>query len=104
MENKKTPYKSSWETPLPEDEIGRQQKMKESLKSGMMVEILDYGKFRYSGIWDTMHVFYPEEDQILRETLPDSEQRYIRRDLRGNEYLELPYTRLADYIRPLPQQ
>lgn len=98
MEDKSAAFESTWRNPLPEDEIGRQQAMKENLKSGMEVSLSGYGRFRYSGIWDTMHVFYPIENQKLREIVSESEQRYVRRDLRGNFYIELPYTRLADYV------
>ena len=91
-------YQSSWEDRLPADEIARQQTMKERLQPGLEVNIKGYGRFRYSGIWDTMHTFFPIEGQSLRDLLPQSEQRYIRRDLRRVTYLELPYTLLADYV------
>lgn len=96
-------FQSSWREPLPEDEIGRQQEAKESLKSGCIVNLcmkgIDLGTFRYSGLWDTMHAFYPAGARSLKEILPQDCQRYLRRDLRGREFLHIPYTILADVIK-----
>lgn len=100
-------FKSSWQNALPEDEIGRQQAMKERLAPGTHVILrfdgVELGEFIYSGVWDTMHSFYPApENALIPETiaqlLPDNRKRYARRDLRGREYLQLPYTLLADAI------
>lgn len=98
MDNREAAYRATWQQSLPDDEIARQQAMKESLHPGQEVSLKGYGRFVYSGIWDTMHTFYPVEGQSLRTLLPASEHRYIRRDLRGREYIELPYTTLADYV------
>lgn len=95
----RTPYKSTWAEPLPEDEIGRQERVKERLKPGIEV-VLDGipGKFRYSGLWDTMHIFYPADGQSLSKIMPQDKIHYLKRDLRGIQYLRLPYTLLADII------
>lgn len=103
-------YKSTWENPLPEDEIGRQQAMKERLVPGIKAHLVfdgvDLGMFTYAGLWDTMHNFYPDnpsESRSLRQLLPDTRQRYAHRDLRGREFIRLPYTLLADVIHNLLQ-
>lgn len=102
-------FKSTWQTPLPEDEIARQQAVKQRLltgvKVGLQFEQTPLGEFIYSGIWDTMHTFYPAESNplskghdSLRNSLSESKRRYCRRDLKGREFLQLPYTLLADVI------
>lgn len=98
-------FKSTWRNPLPEDEIGRQQDVKERLAPGVHVQLnfdgIDLGEFIYSGLWDTMHSFYPVSplpEGGLVSILPTERHRYVRRDLRGREYLSLPYTLLADIV------
>lgn len=101
--------------------------MKERLHPGLRVRLifdgLDLGEFVYSGLWDTMHAFYPHPENPLaenplsaaplhdalpenplasasfRDVLPESRRRYARRDLRGREFIQLPYTILADVIQ-----
>lgn len=96
--------KSTWRNLLPADEIGRQQAIKERLRTGCHAELRFgetlLGGFLYSGIWDTMHVFYPEPDNAidLVSTLDGNARRYLRRDLRGRLFVQLPYTILADSI------
>lgn len=92
------PFTSSWQTPLPDDEIGRQQSVKQRLAAGMEVELRGLGRFTYSGIWDTMHTFYPAAGQNLPAILPEERRRYLRRDLRGRHFIQLPYTLLADEV------
>lgn len=103
-------FRSTWQNLLPEDEIGRQQAMKELLKPGMRVNInfdgTNLGEFLYSGLWDTMHTFYPAPGNpsgngALRDALPETRSRYARRDLRGREFLQIPYTLLADVIKEI---
>lgn len=97
-----TPFNSTWQSPLPDDEIARQQDMKERLSPGCEVTVsfdnVVLGRFRYAGIWDTMHSFYPLSNRSLADSLPDRGRRYLRRDLRGRHYLLIPYTLLADCI------
>lgn len=106
---KSTSFRSSWQSRLPEDEIGRQQAMKERLSPGVRVRLnfdgADLGEFLYSGLWDTMHTFRPAPGNPivasvpnLADILPESRRRYARRDFRGDEFLQLPYTLLADII------
>lgn len=101
-------YVATWQSPLPEDEIGRQQDMKERLEAGCEVDIMmagvRLGAFRYAGIWDTMHTFYPIGDGALALRLPETARRYCRRDMRGREYLQVPYTLLADVILAVRRQ
>lgn len=101
-------YSATWRSQLPEDEIGRQQDMKERLEAGCEVDILmsgvRLGAFRYAGIWDTMHTFYPLGGDALTPLLPEASRRYCRRDLRGREYLQVPYTLLADVITAVRRQ
>lgn len=101
-------YAATWRSPLPEDEIGRQQDMKERLEAGCEVDIVmsgvRLGAFRYAGIWDTMHTFYPLGGDALTPRLPEASRRYCRRDLRGREYLQVPYTLLADVITAVRRQ
>ncbi|MDE6273047.1 MAG: hypothetical protein K2M31_08595 [Muribaculaceae bacterium] len=101
-------FQSTWQFNLPEDEIGRQQAMKERLEPGLKVSLVfddvELGEFVYSGLWDTMHAFYPLPDNpivsaSIRDALPEARKRYARRDLRGREFIQLPYTLLADIIR-----
>lgn len=101
-------FQSTWQTRLPEDEIGRQQAMKERLSAGLKVSLVfdnvELGEFVYSGIWDTMHAFYPLPENPLasasiHDALPESRKRYARRDLRGREFIQLPYTLLADIVK-----
>ena len=89
---------STWRTPLPEDEIARQEDMRSRLERGMEVEIRGLGRFVYNGVWDTMHTFYPLDPRTLAGGTSAIPTRYIRRDFRGTLYLQLPYTLLADYI------
>ena len=96
-------YKSTWQSRLPEDEIGRQQAIREQLHPGCLVELRfgasELGRFVYSGIWDTMHVFYPVATATDLETILSGERRrYLRRDLRGKLFVQLPYTILADTV------
>ena len=93
-----SPFRSSWDQPLPEDEILRQQKMKEKLKPGMEVELRGYGRFIYNGSWDTMHTFYPAEGQDLPSLAGKGSPCILRRDLAGHHFLQLPYTLLADEV------
>lgn len=93
-----TSFRSTWQSPLPDDEIARQQRTRENLVAGMQVHILDMGAFVYAGIWDTMHSFYPAEGQDLYTILPAEKHRYVRRDPAGRPFLQLPYTILADHI------
>ena len=94
-----TPYKSTWQEPLPDDEIGRQQEMKQRLTPGMHVHLRDLGEFIYSGLWDTMHAFYPADTATdLPSLVSEPRRRYLRRDLRGRWFIQLPYTLLADEI------
>ncbi|GEM_PF-3446183 len=92
------PYKSTWAEPLPADEIARQQAVKSRLNAGLEVTLHGLGPFRYSGLWDTMHVFYPSGGQRLDRICPGALSRYVKRGLRGILYLQLPYTVLADYV------
>lgn len=93
-----TTYRARWDQPLPEDEILRQQKMKERLKPGLEVELHGLGRFIYNGTWDTMHTFYPAEGQDL-PSLDGKERPFIlKRDLAGRHFLQLPYTLLADEV------
>lgn len=91
-------YHARWDQPLPEDEIHRQQKMKELLTPGMEVEIRDLGRFIYNGTWDTMHTFYPSEGQNLTTLLGDNRRHKMKRDLNGRLFIQLPYTILADEV------
>lgn len=97
------PFISTWDSPLPEDEIARQQRMKELLRPNCEVDLefdsVPLGRFRYAGIWDTMHSFYPLDKSVcISDLLSERGRRYRRRDLRGNEYILIPYTLLADVI------
>lgn len=91
-------YRSRWDHPLPEDEIHRQQQMKERLKPGMEVHLRGLGRFTYNGTWDTMHTFYPAEGQNLTEILPPDRRHILRKDLAGRPFIQLPYTILADEV------
>ena len=99
-------FRSTWRDLLPEDEIGRQQAVKERLCPGVRVLLnfdgIELGEFIYSGLWDTMHCFYPASDGYinggLTDILPEGRHRYIKRDIRGRKYLSLPYTLLADIV------
>lgn len=100
-----TPFESTWQSLLPEDEIARQQAVKEQLKPGLTVNLClaetPLGEFIYSGIWDTMHTFYPTDaisNPDLHTVMTGPKARYLRRDLRGRVYVQLPYTILADTI------
>ena len=98
--NMREAYKSTWAEPLPADEIARQQGVRSRLNAGMEVNLRGLGRFIYSGLWDTMHAFYP----AATDSLPDAAatgalSRYVKRDLRGRRYLQLPYTVLADYVQ-----
>lgn len=94
----KSTYIARWDQPLPEDEIYRQQQMKERLKPGLEVELKGLGHFIYNGTWDTMHTFYPAESQNLEELLPQNRRHMLRRDLCGRPFIQLPYTILADEV------
>ncbi|MDE6559315.1 MAG: hypothetical protein K2K29_05470, partial [Muribaculaceae bacterium] len=72
----------------------------------------------YTGLWDTMHTFCPrprhKEEQSaageatgensapaipdLHQLVPADRHRYLRRDLRGRWFIQLPYTILADTV------
>ncbi|MBD5294805.1 MAG: hypothetical protein HDS25_00590 [Bacteroides sp.] len=113
VSRKEAPFKATWQSLLPEDEIGRQQAMKERLQPGLRVRLnfdaTELGEFVYTGLWDTMHTFYPAPENKfsspLAEILPEGRRRYARRDFRGREFLQLPYTLLADVITAiLPQK
>ena len=91
-------YRARWNEPLPEDEILRQQKMKERLEPGMEVELRDLGRFIYNGTWDTMHTFYPAEGQDLPALLGEKSPHMLRRNLAGRHFIQLPYTLLADEV------
>lgn len=91
-------YKARWDQPLPEDEIHRQQQMKERLKPGMEVELRGLGRFIYNGTWDTMHTFYPSDGQNLEEILSKERRFMLKRDLTGRHFIQLPYTILADEV------
>ena len=100
-----TPYKSTWQSRLPEDEIARQQAIREQLQPGCTVILqLDgtpLGEFIYTGVWDTMHTFYPSAEAVesaLPALMSDGRRRYLRRDLRGRSFVQLPYTILADTV------
>lgn len=94
----KSTYKARWDQPLPEDEILRQQQMKERLKPGMEVELRGLGRFIYNGTWDTMHTFFPSEGQDLPSLLGDNRRHMLKRDLSGRHFIQLPYTILADEV------
>ncbi|MDE7349670.1 MAG: hypothetical protein K2N25_01275 [Muribaculaceae bacterium] len=95
-------YRALWDQPLPDDEIHRQQKMKEQLTPGIEVELRGLGRFIYNGTWDTMHTFYPAEGQDLQK-LASRDNRYrVKRDPGGRNFIQLPYTLLADEVIPHP--
>ncbi|MDE5850771.1 MAG: hypothetical protein K2H38_11560 [Muribaculaceae bacterium] len=96
-------YRACWDQPLPEDEIHRQQQMKEQLQTGMEVELRGLGRFIYNGTWDTMHTFYPAEGQNLQEVASRNNRYRVKRDLGGRYFIQLPYTLLADEVIPKPQ-
>ena len=96
--NPQSIYRARWDQPLPEDEILRQQKMKERLKPGMEVQLRGLGLFIYNGTWDTMHTFYPTEGQDLPTLLGEKRLHMLRRDLTGRYFIQLPYTLLADEV------
>lgn len=91
-------YRARWNQLLPEDEILRQQKMKERLKPGMEVELRGLGRFIYNGTWDTMHTFYPSEGQDLSSLAIRESPFILKRDLASRHFLQLPYTLLADEV------
>ncbi|MDE6741916.1 MAG: hypothetical protein K2J58_06250 [Muribaculaceae bacterium] len=91
-------YRAHWNQPLPEDEIHRQQKMKERLKPGLEVELRGLGRFIYIGTWDTMHTFYPAEGQDLPSIVGKESPFILKRDLVGRNFFQLPYTLLADEV------
>lgn len=91
-------FRSTWQHRLPEDEIGRQQEIKERLSPGVHVQLRCLGEFVYSGLWDTMHAFYPAAGQDLPSLIAPERRRYLKRDLRGRWFIQLPYTLLADEI------
>lgn len=90
--------RSSWRNPLPENEIGRQQNVIDRLHPEASVELRGMGSFRYAGIWDTMHSFYPAAGQTPESLSGVILPRYMRRDPRGVWFVQLPYTMLADYV------
>lgn len=94
----RAPFRSTWKEPLPDNEIHRQQLVKELLTPGLEVELRGLGRFIYSGIWDTMHAFYPVEGQDLPAIVAPERRRYVKRDLRGLNFIQLPYTLLADEV------
>lgn len=98
VNDKPSVFRSSWQNPLPVDEIGRQQDMKSRLTPGLCVELRGLGLFIYSGVWDTMHVFYPAEQQDLPKLISNDRRRYLKHDIRGRWFIQLPYTQLADHI------
>lgn len=90
---------ATWVSPLPADEIGRHERVRAMLRPGMRVTLADgLGDFIYSGLWDTMHSFYPAAAQNLPLLWAGRHDRYLKRDLRGEHYLQIPYTRLADFV------
>ncbi len=117
-----TPFQSTWQSSLPADEIARQQAVKEQLQPGCTVTLqfgsIPLGEFTYTGLWDTMHTFYPlprkNQEQSaageatgensapaipdLHQLVPADRHRYLRRDLRGRWFIQLPYTILADTV------
>lgn len=90
---------STWDTPLPPDEIERNERVRSRLRPGMRVILDGLGDFIYSGLWDTMHSFYPASGQNLSQIWGDRPARYLKRDMRGENYLQVPYTRLAEFVR-----
>ena len=90
---------ATWASPLPADEIGRHERVRAMLRPGMRVTLAGgLGDFIYSGLWDTMHSFYPAASQNLPLLWAGRHDRYLKRDLRGEHYLQIPYTRLADFV------
>lgn len=96
--DKPSAFRSTWQNPPSADEIKRQEEMKRRLTPGLRVRLKGLGDFTYAGIWDTMHTFYPAEDQQLHEVVSGQRRRYLKRDLRGIWFIRLPYTLLADEI------
>lgn len=89
---------STWQIPLPADEIARQEATRSRLQPGMEVELRSLGKFIYGGVWDTMHQFFPAGGVMSADIETGALASYVKRDLYGRRHLQLPYTLLADYV------
>lgn len=89
---------STWQQHPDEDAIARFKSVIEQLKPGMEVSIVEgenvYGPMHYTGIWDTLHTFYPKQKDI-----DIAQSRFYKRDMAGRPHLALPYTLLAEAVK-----
>ncbi|MDE6330741.1 MAG: hypothetical protein K2L83_08560 [Muribaculaceae bacterium] len=100
------PFAATWRERLPEDEIGRQQDVIDRLKPGCVAllapapgGVAAATRYRYGGVWDTWHMFYPADaagDRSLLQSPPAGCR--CRRDIRGCECLAVPYTILSELV------